>query len=82
MARLILLTIDTEETIRLAVELRAAQNGLSLSDVVNAILREALTAEITEASSGSSLAAVIQDLHERRSRLANNGSHRPDFVPL
>jgi plasmid stability protein len=76
MALLIPLTIRLEETLCFAVQLRAANCGASASDVVNAILRAALSAEIAEVSSVPPLAAVIQNLHELcRSRLAHE-SHR------
>jgi len=76
MARRMPLTIDAEETICLAVQLRAAKSGVSSSDVVNAILRAALTAELAEAASVPTLVAVIQDLHVRcRTRLVY-GSQR------
>jgi hypothetical protein len=77
MARLIPLTVDTDETVYLAVQLRAAKCGVSSSEVVNAILRTILAAEIADVSGMPPLAALIQDLHERsRSRQAN-ASPRP-----
>jgi hypothetical protein len=44
------LIIDTEEVIRRAVRLRALKTGEDNSEVVNAILREALADEIEEVS--------------------------------
>jgi hypothetical protein len=50
MAERIRLIIDTEDVIRRAVQLRKVKAGLgeSSSDIVNAILREALAEEIAE----------------------------------
>jgi hypothetical protein len=45
------LIIDTEDEIRLAVRLRALKTRQDNSAVVNAILREALAAEIAEVQS-------------------------------
>jgi hypothetical protein len=70
------LTIHTEEALCLAVQLRASKKGVSLSDVVNAILREALTHEIAETASMPPLAAIIQTLHESLQSRLTNGSHR------
>jgi len=77
MARPLPLTIDIEETTCLAVRLRAAREGVSPSDVVNALLRQALAAEIAEASGLPPLAAVLQNLHDRCRPRPANGSHRP-----
>jgi Arc/MetJ-type ribon-helix-helix transcriptional regulator len=50
MAERIRLIIDTEDVIRRAVQLRKVKSGAgeSVSDIVNAILREALAEEIKE----------------------------------
>lgn len=44
------LIIDTDDVVRLAVRLRALKTGMDNSDVVTEILKEALAAEIKEAS--------------------------------
>jgi hypothetical protein len=81
MARLIPLTIDIEEAICSAVQLRAAKDGATASEVVNAILGKALTAEIAEVSGLPPLTTLLQKLQQRfRSRLAN-GSQRPVSYP-
>ncbi len=53
MTERIRLMVDTEDVIRRAVRLRALKQGddVTNSDVVNAILREALADEIAEVSS-------------------------------
>jgi hypothetical protein len=73
------MTIDTEETIRQAVRLRAAKDGVAVSEVVNAILRKALAAEIEEASGVQPLAAVIQTHHDRQQEVLRqqNGVTKP-----
>jgi hypothetical protein len=81
MARLMPLTIAIEETICLAVQLRAEKDGASSSDVVNAILRQVLTAEIVEVSGLAPLAALVQNLHDRCQSRPANGSHRPVLSP-
>jgi hypothetical protein len=50
MAERIRLIIDTEDVVRRAVRLRALKMGgdVTISDVVNAVLREALAVEIAE----------------------------------
>lgn len=50
MAERIRLIIDTEDVVRRAVHLRKVKSGgdATASDIVNAILREALAAEIAE----------------------------------
>ena len=68
MAERIPLVVDTEEVLPRALRLRAAKDGGSLADVVNGILRQALTAEIDEVTGTPPLAAVIQAHHDRRRR--------------
>jgi hypothetical protein len=62
------LTIDTEEVLHRAVALRAAKEGGSVADVVNGILRQALTAELHEVTGTPPLAVVIQAHHDRQLR--------------
>ena len=81
MERLMPLTIYTVEAICLAVQRRAAKDGVSASDVVNAILRGALAAEIAEAAGAAPLASAIQNLFERCQPQPANGSHRPVSSP-
>jgi plasmid stability protein len=75
--RLMKLTIDTEDALGLAVQLRATRQGVSVSDVVNAILRKTLTAELSEVSGVPPLAAAFHNLHARRRPRPANGSQRP-----
>ena len=49
MAERIRMIVDTEEEIRLAVKLAASAAGVSSSELVNNILRKALTNEIRDA---------------------------------
>ena len=77
MARFVPLTVDVEEALCLAIQVRAAKCGVSPPDVVNAILRQALAAEIAEGSGVAPLAAVLQSLHDRCRSQRTNGSHRP-----
>jgi plasmid stability protein len=62
MADTVRLTLDTDATIDLALRLRAAREGVSPSEVVDAILRKALAAEIGEAAGQPPMADVIQDV--------------------
>jgi len=75
------LTIDADEALGRAVQRRAASCGISSSDVVNAILRKALDAELAEMSGVPPLAVVLQDLHHHWLARQTNGSTRPVGSP-
>jgi hypothetical protein len=49
MAERIRLIIDTEEEVRLAIQLAATRAGMSKSEFVNSLLRKALANEIKDA---------------------------------
>jgi plasmid stability protein len=65
------LVIETDGVLHQALLLRAAKEGNSLSDVVNGILRQALAAEVDEATGTPPLAEVIQAHHKRQLRGAS-----------
>jgi hypothetical protein len=71
------LTVEIEDAIRLAILARAAKEGASPSDVVNAALRKALAAEIDEASGVPPLATVIQNHHDREQEVLRQQSQAP-----
>jgi plasmid stability protein len=71
------LIIDTEDDLHRAVELRAAKEGGSIGDVVNGILRQALTAELDEVTGLPPLADVIQAHHDRQLREGSQGPAPP-----
>jgi hypothetical protein len=61
-ANAIPVTFETEETIRTALQLRAAKEDASPSDVLNTILRKALAAEIEQVRGVPPLTDVIQNV--------------------
>lgn len=74
MANRVTLVLDTDEVLHRAVALRAAKDGGSVADVVNGILRQALTAELDEVTGKPPLADVIQAHHDRRLREGTPGA--------
>jgi plasmid stability protein len=61
-----------------ALRLRAEKEGRSPAAVVNAILRQALAAEMAEAAGSPSLADVIQDIAKTAGRTGGpTASYRP-----
>jgi plasmid stability protein len=62
------LTIETDETLGVAIRLRAAKEGVSTEEVVSSILRKALAPEIEEATGTVPLAAVIQKVVQAGNR--------------
>ncbi len=62
MTRPVQLLVDTDETLLLAVHRKAARQGVTASEVVNAVLRQALAPEIAEVGGAPPLAAVIQGM--------------------
>jgi hypothetical protein len=74
---LVPLTVELEDTVRLAILTRAAKEGVSPSDVVNSVLRKALAAEIDQASGVPPLAAVIQNHHDRQQEVLRQQSQVP-----
>jgi plasmid stability protein len=78
MSESVSLTIVTATDVAPALRLRAAKEGTSPAAVVNAILRQALAAEMEEAAGTPPLADVIQDITKAVGR--NSGptaSRRP-----
>ena len=73
MAERVTLVVDTDDVLHRALGLRAARDGGSVAEVVNAILRQALAAEIDEVTGTPPLAAVIQAHHDRKLREAVQG---------
>lgn len=61
MADRIRLIIETEEDVRLAVKLRCVRDDVSISELVNRILREALAEEIQDAKKYASKKAKRKD---------------------
>lgn len=56
------LLFDIDETLRLAIRMRASKEGQSEIEVVNGILRKALAAEVAEATGAVPLTVVIQNV--------------------
>ena len=75
----IALVIETDEVLHRALQLRAAKEGNSLSDVVNGVLRQALAAEVDEATGTPPLAEMIQAHHTRE--LRGGPAHPPPASP-
>jgi plasmid stability protein len=80
MARTVPWSVETDETVLRALELRAAREGTSLSDALQAVLRQALAAEIDEVSGTVPLAAMIQKVIRQRDLAAR--SRGGQSVPL
>jgi hypothetical protein len=68
MAKTVHWAVETDETVLRALELRANREGGNVSDVVESVLRQALTAEIDEVSGAVPLAAMIQTVIRRQTR--------------
>lgn len=71
MGNAVCLTIDTEEVVRQAIQLRAAKEGVSVADVINDILRKALAGEIQEVAGVPPLADVIQNVMNGQAKTMN-----------
>ena len=61
-------TVDTEDLIEQAVLLRSSREGIPPPQLVNAILRKALAAEIEELSGALPLAELIQNVVRTQGR--------------
>ena len=70
MAKTVHWAVEMDETVLRALELRAGREGGNVSDVVESVLRQALTAEIDEVSGAVPLAAMIQTVIRRQTRPA------------
>jgi hypothetical protein len=81
MAKRVSLTIDTEEVLHQAIQLRAARENQVPGDIISAILRRALAAEIEEIGGMLPLAAVIQEHHDRQLREEARAPTPPRIEP-
>jgi hypothetical protein len=61
-------TVDSEDLIEQAVLLRSSREGVPPPQVVSAILRKALAAEMEELSGAQPLAQLIQNVVRTQSR--------------
>jgi hypothetical protein len=64
MPNVIPLQVELDETVQRAVGLRAAKENISAAEVIESVLRKALTAEIEEVSGVPPLADMIQNHHD------------------
>jgi hypothetical protein len=69
MANSVPFTIELDQTLHSALLRRAAKQKTGAGDVVDAVLRRALTAEIEEAAGLPPLATVIQNVVRRTERI-------------
>ena len=81
MAKTVPWAVETDETVFRALELRANREGGTVSDVVEALLRRALAAEIDEVSGAVPLAAMIQTVIRHGTRSACQATSRPPAAP-
>jgi plasmid stability protein len=79
MSESVLLTIVTAIDVAPALRLRAAKEGTSPGAVVNAILRQALAAEMEEAAGTPPLADVIRDVTKA---VARNSGPTASYWPV
>jgi hypothetical protein len=81
MAKRVPLTIDTEEVLHQAIQLRAARENQVPDELLSAILRKAFAAEIEEIGGMLPLAAVIQEHHDRQLREEARAPASPRIEP-
>ena len=77
MAKTVRWTVELDESLLRALELRAGREGGSLADVVDSLFRRALAAEMDEVSGAVPLAAMIQTVIRHRTRPGYPVTNRP-----
>ncbi len=72
MAKTVEWAVATDENVLRAVELRARREGGTASEVVEALLRQALAPEMDELAGAVPLAALLQTVIRRHDRAAHS----------